>query len=203
MQLTMRKQGGVYLRGDTFWIRYSHKGVKIRESAETADQAVATRKLKSRLDDLAVYRKGFQKFTTPDMRKSLVHDLLEALKADFTRRGKCLNQARSALKIAAESFGHLRASELSPKTINAYIDRQLAAGYMCGCDFDAISKVITSQPRQEDSSHNHRWHVVPGGWRRCDDREKYEWIGPDQPPTANGISRSTYMQMHGLGRFRN
>jgi integrase len=125
----MRKQGGVYPRGETFWIRYSHKGVKIRESAETTDQAVAERKLKSRLDDLAVDRKGFQKFTTPQMRKSTVHDLLEALKADFAQRGKCLAQARSALKIASEAFGHLRATELSPRRINEYIDRQLAAGY--------------------------------------------------------------------------
>jgi hypothetical protein len=27
--------------------------------------------------------------------------------------------------------------------------------------------------------------------------------GPDQPPTANGISRRTYMQTRGLARFRN
>ena len=40
----MRGQGSIYLRGRTYWIRYSWRGKERRESAET-DNETAARKL--------------------------------------------------------------------------------------------------------------------------------------------------------------
>jgi integrase len=125
----MRGQGLAYLRGKTWWIRYYCKGVEIRESAKTEDERAAKRILKARLDDLAVDRKGLQKFTTPQMKKVTVHDLLESLKADFMQRGKLSPQNESTIKIAQDAFGHIRAMELSPDHVNRYIDEKLADCY--------------------------------------------------------------------------
>src|SRR5258707_1174416 len=84
----MRGQGKVYLRGETWWIRYYCKGIEHRESAKTSDERAARRILKDRQDDLAADRKGFAKFSTPAMKKITIHDLLTALKSDFQQRGK-------------------------------------------------------------------------------------------------------------------
>jgi site-specific recombinase XerD len=128
----MRGNGRVYLRGKTWWIRYYHKGSEIRESAKTSDERAARRQLKARLDDLAVDRKGLQKFTTPEMRKFTVHDLLEALRADYVQRGKLgklVGQNQSTINQAQEAFGHIRAAEFSPDHVNRFIDEHLREGY--------------------------------------------------------------------------
>ncbi len=125
----MRGNGRVYLRGETWWLRYYHKGREIRESAKTSDERAAVRTLKARLDDLAVDRKGLTKFTTPEMRKVTVHELLEALRADYAQRGKLSDQNKSTIRQAQEAFGYIRAAEFSPDHVNRYINEQLAAEY--------------------------------------------------------------------------
>jgi integrase len=125
----MRGNGRIYLRGKTWWVRYYHKGSEIRESAKTSDERAARRLLKARLDDVAVDRRGLQKFTTPEMRKFTVHDLLEALRADYTQLGKLSDQNKSTLNQAQEIFGHIRAGEFGPDHVNRFIDGRLRDGY--------------------------------------------------------------------------
>ncbi len=42
-------KGNVYLRGGTYWIRYSKHGHEFRESAKTADEREAWKLLEERL----------------------------------------------------------------------------------------------------------------------------------------------------------
>ena len=46
-----RGDGEVYLRGDTLWICYYHRGIRHRESAHTDDPRKARRLLRERLVD--------------------------------------------------------------------------------------------------------------------------------------------------------
>ena len=45
----MRGQGSIYLRGKTYWIRYSWHGEEYRESAKTGDEKHAAKFLQRRL----------------------------------------------------------------------------------------------------------------------------------------------------------
>jgi integrase len=104
-------------------------GREQRESANTSDPKQAEKFLKARRDELGAHRLGVQVFTTVAMKKITVRDLLESLKADFTQRDKASASNLSGLRIADSRFGHLKATELRPAHIDAYIAEQKAAGY--------------------------------------------------------------------------
>lgn len=48
----MRGIGGIFKRGPVWWIRYSHRGRKYRESARSVERSDAARLLKRRIADL-------------------------------------------------------------------------------------------------------------------------------------------------------
>jgi len=48
----MRGLGSVYKRGPVYWIRYSRRGRKYRESSKSPERAVAVALLKQRLAEL-------------------------------------------------------------------------------------------------------------------------------------------------------
>jgi hypothetical protein len=66
----MKGQGGVYKRGNTFWIHYSLNGTVFCESAGTDDDQKARRFLRHRLDQLGVARQGKGVFIEPKKQKS-------------------------------------------------------------------------------------------------------------------------------------
>jgi hypothetical protein len=51
-----RGQGRIYLRGRIWWVSYSHRGRKFRESSGSAVRADALRLLRRRLGELGVGR---------------------------------------------------------------------------------------------------------------------------------------------------
>ncbi len=118
--------GSVYARGknNLYWIRYYHNGKEFREPTKSADEKTARRILRDRLDDLAADRKGLQKFTTPDMKKITVHDLLENVKNDLYGKGS--SQTLSTIMHADEAFGHIRAMDLTAQDVKNYIADELA-----------------------------------------------------------------------------
>ena len=156
----MRGNGRVYLRGTTYWLRYYHKGREIRESAKTSDEKAAIRTLKARLDDLAVDRKGFRKFATPKMRKCTVHELLEALRADYTQRRKLSPQNASTITLAQEAFGYRRAMEFCSDHIKDYIDERQAEGY-ANASINRITGIVgrAFQLAMEDERISHAPHI--------------------------------------------
>jgi len=50
--MNKRGFGGIYRRGNTWWIRYSHRGQEYRESANTDNAATARKRLKQRIQEM-------------------------------------------------------------------------------------------------------------------------------------------------------
>jgi hypothetical protein len=71
-----RGSGTIYLRGNTWWIRYPHRGKTIRESSGSTNSAIAQKKLDKRMKELWAERQGLQAFA-PRAEKVYVDELLE------------------------------------------------------------------------------------------------------------------------------
>ena len=75
----MRGQGSIYLRGETYWIRYSWHGKEHRESAKTSDKAKAERMLLTRL-------KAIEKPRSSKERRYTLADMLERIEIRYTKK---------------------------------------------------------------------------------------------------------------------
>lgn len=124
----MRGNGRSFLRGKTYWVAYYLRGIEYRESAQTEDPKVAEKYLKARLREVGADQIGARQFTTPKACRLTVHDLIEALKADFELRGKASSQNLSYLKKVDSDFGDALAVALAAEKIDKYIEERLAAG---------------------------------------------------------------------------
>ena len=49
--MSKRGTGGLYLRGVTWWIRYSHRGQEFRESSESSSETIARKLLNARIKE--------------------------------------------------------------------------------------------------------------------------------------------------------
>jgi integrase len=123
-----RGDGRIYLRGTTYWLCYYLRGEQFRESAHTSDEKEAEKKLRARMRQVGCDIEGARPFQTPKANKLTVHDLLEALRADYVLRGKDSGQNLSHLKRADDDFGNHLAVALTSKQIDAYAKGRLAEG---------------------------------------------------------------------------
>jgi integrase len=121
-----RGDGRVYLRGTTWWASYYLRGVKYRESTESADEKQAEKFLRARLKEIHADEIGARTFVTPKASRLTVSELCKALKADFELRGKASAQNLSHLRRVETDFGARRASELTAEFIDAYVSGRLA-----------------------------------------------------------------------------
>ena len=115
-----RGDGRVFLRGATYWCAYYLRGVKFRESCNTSDENQANKFLRARLKEVHADEIGARGFETPAARRLTVHDLLDALKAEFELNGQDSPQNLSHLKRAVEDFGLCLAIGLSVDKITKY-----------------------------------------------------------------------------------
>ncbi len=91
--------GGVFQRGATFWIRYSYRGRKIRESSHSTQRGDAGRScLRRRLAEM-----GTGRLVGPDAERTTFEDLAAMLLTDYS-----LNGRRSSER-AKDGLAHLRA----------------------------------------------------------------------------------------------
>ena len=127
-----RGDGRVYLRSNVYWACYYLRGTQYRESTGEADEQRASKFLKARLKEVHADEIGARPFVTPKNQKLTVHDLLEALKANFELRGKLSAQNASHLRRADEDFGNHLAVGLTSETIDAYKKRRQAKGDKAG-----------------------------------------------------------------------
>src|SRR5207253_2897771 len=81
-----RGDGGIYQRGDVWWIRYSHRGKEIRESSESTDKTNAEKLLQKRIREVSNDRDGIQAFA-PNAGKIYVDELLDNLEKDYRLNG--------------------------------------------------------------------------------------------------------------------
>jgi integrase len=109
--------GGVFQRGKTFWIRYSYRGKKIRESSRSAQRSDAVKLLRRRLAEM-----GAGRLVGPDAERTTFEDLAVMLMDDYG-----LNSRRSAKRVEV-ALVHLRAfftfarvPDITSDRIGAYI----------------------------------------------------------------------------------
>jgi integrase len=130
----MRGDGRVLQRGKWLWISYCYNGEEQREAAKdkdgknTADPKVAARFLKIRTNEIDAENGGGQPFLTPRARRITILDLGDALKADFTIRGKASPQNLCNLAKVSAAFGDCRAVALTSERVDKYIEERQAAG---------------------------------------------------------------------------
>lgn len=120
-----RGDGGTYLFGDIWYIRYWHRGKRFRESSGSSDPAAALKLLDRRPFEKRAEREGLQTFT-PKAEKVYLDELLDELeKAYKLDGGRGLTQFRAHLKPIREAFGDMRAVDVTASRIDDYIDGRL------------------------------------------------------------------------------
>lgn len=97
----------------------------IRESSGTDDEGKARKILEARVRNVANDRDGIADFEGPDAKRRTVAELLDELLADYrTRQIKGLYDVEYKIRKGSplrEAFGQLRADQVSPARLNAYI----------------------------------------------------------------------------------
>ncbi len=122
MRQARRGLGGVYQRGGVWWIRYSYRGQKVRETSGSANRNDAVRLLKKRLGEM-----GQGRLIGPDAERVTLGDLKRMVLDDYSLRGN-----RSGVR-AEQCFAHVvghfgeaaRALDMTTDTLVSYAkDRQ-------------------------------------------------------------------------------
>src|SRR5262245_31649754 len=93
-----RGQGNIFLRGKTYWIRYSFRGKPKREPTGSSDPAVALKKLDRRIKEVWADKQGLQTFIRK-ADKVLISQLLDAVEKEYERKQRrSLKSFKSHLK---------------------------------------------------------------------------------------------------------
>ncbi len=79
----MRGQGSIYLRGKTWWVRYSWRGKEYRESAQTDNENTARKLLLKRLKTV-----GTPKHVEPKDQRYTLADMLEKIRLRYQKKGQ-------------------------------------------------------------------------------------------------------------------
>lgn len=109
--------GGVYQRGGVFWIRYSHRGLKKRESSKSTRRADAVKLLRRRLAEM-----GSGRLVGPDAERTTFTDLEEMLRANYELNGKrSIKRVECALVHLRAFFTFSRVPDITSDRIAAYI----------------------------------------------------------------------------------
>jgi integrase len=125
----MRGDGRIYKRkgSNHWWISYCHQGKEVRESSKSTEYRTARKLLKRRLQELGADALGLQPFV-PRQDQITINNLLDALEHDYKIRNKDTPSSKSHLRRARDNFGHYRATALTPKHIDAFIEQELDNG---------------------------------------------------------------------------
>jgi integrase len=122
---TLRGEGGVYLRGAVWWIRYSRNGKVFRESAETTDEKKAWKFLQKRLEEIKK-----PEFDGPAEKKLTLDDLEKKIEADYLRHGRrSFATVKNCLKPVKEFFPFDTLLQITPPRIEAYQQHRLDQGW--------------------------------------------------------------------------
>ena len=109
-----------------WWIAYTRRGKEIRESAKSTDYKKAEKLLRYRLKEIGAEQLGARPFAGPAAERITVAELLEALEADLTLKGKMGPTVTSHLKPIRAAFEDLAALAVTAERIDKYIQEQLA-----------------------------------------------------------------------------
>lgn len=124
----MSKQGtgSIYLRGSTWWVRYSHRGREFRESSGSESETVARRLLAARLRETG---KRGGKFLGPVEERLRFDDLAQMLRDDYAvNERRSTRRIEGALKHLCQAFGLDRAVDITSDRVAAYVAGRRAGG---------------------------------------------------------------------------
>jgi integrase len=140
----MRGMGGIYKRGPVYWIRYSHRGRKYRESSKSPERAVAVALLKQRLADLHQGR-----VAGPSEERVTFADMANDYIADRTLKGiprSHVQWSRARVAPLRTFFGNMRAVDITTATMREYAKKRLSEGVTAGTvnrDLGVLSRLFT------------------------------------------------------------
>jgi hypothetical protein len=117
-QPTYRDQvTGKQKTASTWWLQYSVRGKRYRESAGSSNQAVAVKLLKKRLGAAAEGRP-----VGPDIEKTTFEDLARILLDNYRANGRrSLSRVEDAVEHLREFFGDSMAIDIMEDRLSAYI----------------------------------------------------------------------------------
>lgn len=125
----MTGKGRIYPRAkSSIWrLAYQKRGKEIRESSNTDDREKAEKLLERRLREVANDREGIKAFVGPQQDRLTVGQVLDALETDYKLNGgKALPQFMAHLKPIREYFGDTKASSVSARNVDRYIESRLS-----------------------------------------------------------------------------
>lgn len=120
----MRGDGSFYLRGQTYWIRYSWHGKEFRESAKTGDEKKAAKFLQRRLKTV-----GTPQFVEPKDQRYTLDDLLEKIRLHYIRKqNRSFKNVTYCWPHIEAAFRFHRAIDIDKDVIEKYQTARLDAG---------------------------------------------------------------------------
>jgi integrase len=121
----------VFQRGSRWWIAYyAPKDGRSQEHRELGGmtEKEARKKLKQRLNEVAIHQTGLRPFLGPSQERITVEELLQSLQKDYEIHGrKSLPTLRSHLRHVRHFFAMDRALAVTPTTLRKYITSRMEA----------------------------------------------------------------------------
>jgi integrase len=116
--------GRIFQRGETFWIDYSFRGERYRESSESTKRSDATKLLRKRMAEM-----GRGKVIGPAEERVMLEELLRGLTTDYAvNRRKSAARLPGALAHLRDFFGPARAVDVTTDRIRLYIQSRQDEG---------------------------------------------------------------------------
>ena len=120
----MRGQGSIFLRGKTYWVRYSWHGKEYRESAHTSDEKKAQRFLQVRLKAV-----GTPIFHEPKEQRYTLDDMLAKIEARYLRKqNRSFKNVKYSWPYIENGFQFHRAVDIDKDAIERYQAARTKAG---------------------------------------------------------------------------
>ena len=120
----MRGQGSIYLRGKTYWIRYSWHGKEYRESAKTGDGKKAAKFLQRRLKAV-----GTPLFVDAKEQRYTLDDMLAKIELHYVKKqNRSFKNVKYSWPLIAAGFPFRRVVDIDKDAIEQYQIARLKAG---------------------------------------------------------------------------
>ena len=120
----MNTIGGVYKRGDVWYVLFTHRGRRHRESSGSTDRKVAVALLKKRIAEIVEGR-----IIGPQAERVTFEDLAKLIEADYTanRRKSTVDMLGRVAHLRA-AFGYHRAIDITHRMLVAYVEKRTREG---------------------------------------------------------------------------
>lgn len=143
-----RGLGGVYQRGQVWWLYYSFRGKPVRESSGSTDRKDAVKLLKRRMGEM-----GKGQLHGPDMEKTTFGDLVKIIEEEYRmNERRSVPRMKTAFNFLRAHFGMSHARDITLDRLNSYVAARL----------DAHGLLLQSVMNYPSCGVPFAWHNGPG-----------------------------------------